>query len=57
MIIYDGEGDFTPEIIPAEYPWEDALRKLSFSDVRASEGTPPGRSGVRNWGKMDVNSF
>jgi hypothetical protein len=26
MIVYDGEGDFTSEIIPPEYPWKDTLR-------------------------------
>jgi hypothetical protein len=31
MIIYDGEGDFTPENIPEEYLKEDALRETQFS--------------------------
>ncbi|MFA4860989.1 hypothetical protein [Methanoregula sp.] len=42
MIIYVGDGDFTPETIPAKYPREDALREPSFSDVRARPGNPPG---------------
>ncbi|MFA4860986.1 hypothetical protein [Methanoregula sp.] len=41
MIIYVGDGDFTPENIPAECLREDALREPSFSDVRALLGNPP----------------
>jgi len=31
MIVYDGEGDFTSETIPAKYLREDALPKPPFS--------------------------
>jgi hypothetical protein len=31
MIIYDGKGDFTSEIMPVKYLREDALRETSFT--------------------------
>ena len=31
MIVYDGEGDLTPENIPAEYLREDALPQSPFT--------------------------
>jgi hypothetical protein len=32
MIVYDGEGDFTSEIIPVKDLWKDTLMQTPFSD-------------------------
>ncbi len=41
MIIYDGEGDFTSENIPAEYLREDALPPNPILRRRLIPGTWP----------------
>jgi len=57
MIIYDGDAGFTSEIIPVKYPRDDTVSPTRFSDGELCREVHPGRSGVCNWGKMDVNSF